>query len=142
MQVSPIPLILMAAFSAACAQAPGPQPVPIGSRSGAEAGPSRATLAALVGEARCDSDTQCRTLPVGASPCGGPEGYLAWSANATDAAALAAEAERYAAARRNANQRSGRVGTCVFLDDPGAYCAPSGRCELKGTRGRPGSGAR
>lgn len=138
MRLNPVPLILACVFSAACAQAPGNEPAP----PGAAPSPSRTALANLVGEARCDSDAQCRTLPIGASPCGGPEAYLAWSTVRTDAAALSAEAERYAVARREAHQRSGRVGICVFLDDPGTWCAPSGRCELKGARSRPGSGVK
>lgn len=139
MRLNLVPLVCSLMLSAACAQTPEVKRTP---SPAAPSNPSRAALAALVGEARCAGDAQCRTLPIGASPCGGPEAYLAWSTDGTNADALAAEAERYAAARRQAHERSGRVGTCVFLDDPGAFCAPSGRCELKGARGRPGPAAR
>ena len=106
-------------------------------------------FAALIGDAACDDDSQCRTLPVGSKPCGGPEYYLAWSTKRTDVAAL-----RQAAAgdvSPPGSRRPGEVSTCVVVTDPGAYCAratgpdagaaqtPGGVCRLRGT-GRGGSG--
>lgn len=84
-----------------------------------------AQLRGLIGDAACVSDDQCRTVAFGAKACGGPQGYLAWSTLHTDATALAATAEQYAARRRADNQREGRVSDCAMVADPGAYCAPA-----------------
>ena len=45
-------------------------------------------LRSLIGTAACSSDSQCRTVAVGAKPCGGPAGYWAWSTQDTDAERL------------------------------------------------------
>jgi hypothetical protein len=93
--------------------------VPLACATGARAEPARA-ISALIGDAACDDDSQCRTLAVGAKPCGGPEYYLAWSTKRTDAAALRQAADSALAAP---SVDRGMQSTCVFVTDPGAYCA-------------------
>jgi hypothetical protein len=88
-----------------------------------------ARLRALAADVQCSDDSQCHTLPLGRSPCGGPEGYLPWSSAHTDGNALRALGERYAAERQAANTASGRVGACRFTPDPGAVCR-AGTCQL------------
>jgi hypothetical protein len=103
-------------------------------------------LRQLIGDAACVSDAQCRTVAIGASACGGPAAYLAWSTLRTDAAAVRQAAERYT--RRSAvPPRRGDASTCRVLADPGAVCrpavaasaaaaaAPTGRCTLRGSGG-------
>jgi len=90
----------------------------------------------LIGPARCTSDQQCRTLPVGAKACGGPAGYWAWSTEGTDAARLAALAARQADAQRRENEVSGLRSNCAMVSDPGAACV-AGRCQTP----PPGRGA-
>jgi hypothetical protein len=114
----------------------GAPPVPVqpaaAQASVAAPGPAADTLAqlrALAADFRCSDESQCHTLPLGQSPCGGPEGYLPWSSAHTDGSALRALAERYAAERRAANTASGRVGACRFTPDPGAVCR-AGACRL------------
>lgn len=82
----------------------------------------RERILGLVGEARCDADAQCRTLPMGSKPCGGPESYLAWSSQQTPAEPLQTLAAQYAAARRAEAQRLGLLSNCMVVTDPGARC--------------------
>ncbi len=97
-----------------------------------------AALQAEVGTASCTSDAQCRTIAVGAKPCGGPSSYLAWSTAVSQEARLSALARDHAQAAKDENLRTGRMSDCALVTDPGAVCSPAGRCEL---RARGGSGA-
>ena len=38
-----------------------------------------ARIRGAVGEARCSDNSQCRTLPIGVKPCGGPEQWLPYA---------------------------------------------------------------
>jgi len=96
----------------------------------------KATIQALIGDAACAADAQCKTIAVGAKACGGPEGYLAWSTSRTDATALAQAADSYAAERHREIASRREMSTCSVLADPGAYCA-AGTCRLRA----PGGGA-
>ena len=80
-------------------------------------------IRALIGDAACDSDDQCRTVPVGAKACGGPEYYLAWSTKRTDPSAFrdASAGSLPPPARRSPGMKS----DCMLVADPGAYCASS-----------------
>lgn len=84
----------------------------------------------LAAEGSCDSSQQCRTLPLGAKSCGGPEAYLAYSTR-RDAAQLAALAERYRKQRVAENEKSGMASDCRLMTDPGAVCR-AGRCQTGG----------
>ena len=104
----------------------------------------RAQVHRLIGRAACDSDAQCRTLPLGARACGGPEAHVAWSVHGTDQAALRRAAERYTdwqaqqAQQAQAQGRRGEMSICMIEIDPGAVCAKppapdrpgTGRCVL------------
>lgn len=89
-----------------------------------------AQLKALAGDAACSSDAQCRTVPVGAKACGGPESYLAYSTDKTSPGKAAELAQRYRKEREAANKASGRISDCRFLMDPGAQCR-AGKCQLR-----------
>ncbi|MES2757496.1 MAG: hypothetical protein V4693_08995 [Pseudomonadota bacterium] len=86
-----------------------------------------AQMRALIGSAACTDSSQCKTVPLGARACGGPEGYLAYSATATPSAPLQALAERHAQQQRTAQAKSGMASTCQFIPDPGAQCR-AGAC--------------
>ena len=88
-----------------------------------------ARIRALAGAATCTESGQCRTLPVGAVPCGGPESYLPYSMSGTDEKALRALGEQYKAERQAANKGGGLMSICRHLPDPGAVCV-SGACQL------------
>lgn len=95
-----------------------------------------------IGDAACDETEQCRVIGVGHKPCGGPSGYLAWSTQGTDAAALQAAVQAQAAAQQRENEASGMRSTCSIVPAPSASCRPrasDGRktCQLDpASRGR------
>ncbi len=89
----------------------------------------------LIGSARCTQNSDCRSTGIGASPCGGPEQYLAWSTVATDADALQKLTARYATQRRKLHEQTGMATVCVLLPEPGVSCGGEGtgatdRCVL------------
>ena len=100
--------------------------------------PDERTLAAihaLIGSAPCQSEGQCRTIGIGANPCGGPERYLAWSTFATDGSALQNLVARHAEQRRKLHEQTGMSSVCVLIPEPGVHCArqgadATGRCML------------
>jgi hypothetical protein len=103
----------------------------------------RADIVRLVGDAACTDDTQCRALPLGSKPCGGPEAYIAWSTAGTDAGQLEALAQRYKQARTARNQQLGLVSDCAVVPEPPVRCvrvtagASTGRCTALAARGGP-----
>lgn len=117
------PWMLLVLAAAACAA-----PAPL-SREGLVA-----KMDALIGTASCDSDAQCRSIGVGARPCGGPASYRPWSTVQTDAEQLKAAADALTSFDRAAAERDGRVSDCRMQPDPGAVCRPSSdggkRCQL------------
>jgi len=117
------PWLLLAMATAACAA-----PAPLSRQD------LVAKMDALIGTATCDSDAQCRSIGVGARPCGGPAGYRPWSTVQTDAAQLKAAADALAALDRAAAERDGLASDCRMRPDPGAVCRPASdggkRCVL------------
>jgi len=88
-----------------------------------------------VGDARCSTDSQCRTLAIGAKACGGPESWLAWSTSAAPgttgrADRLQAWSVELATLQRQRQQASGMVSNCQYNADPGAVCQAQ-RCGLQ-----------
>jgi hypothetical protein len=94
-----------------------------------QGGDTLARIHALVGVPSCSADAQCKTLALGARPCGGPEGYLAYSSARTPEAELRVLGGTYQAERRAANNRAGMVSDCRVQPDPGAVCR-AGACTL------------
>ena len=140
-------LAAMAIALAACVHAapataadPPARPAPAASSLSREgSGPAlHAQVQRLIGRAACDSDAQCRTLPLGARACGGPETYVAWSVLGTDQAALQRAGERYGQWQAQQQARSGTMSICMVEIDPGAVCSRpattaqpgTGRCVL------------
>ena len=98
-------------------------------------------ITAEIGTARCEQDSQCRSLPVGHKACGGPTGHLAWSTVVSQESRLTALAQQHQQAARRAVEKSGRMSDCMFVADPGARCnTQTQRCELN-PRGRSGPSA-
>ncbi len=92
-------------------------------------GDTLARIRATIGDASCTHSGQCRTLPIGAMACGGPESYLPYSESRTDEKTLRALGEQYKAERQAQNKASGLMSTCRYMTDPGAVCT-SGSCVL------------
>lgn len=131
-------LILLLGCSACSTHAEDPgraAPRAAAPAAGAPAAPTpaeSATLArirTLIGEASCTHSGQCRTLPIGAMACGGPEDYLPYSESRTDEKTLRALGEQYKAERIAENKARGLMSICRYLPDPGAVCT-SGTCQL------------
>ncbi len=82
-----------------------------------------------IGSPRCERDSQCRTVALGARACGGPETYRAHALQGPAAARLEQLAEQHRLTRRALHAQSGRAGICQVLADPGARCVTQ-RCAL------------
>ena len=92
--------------------------------SASAAAEAQARVSSLIGDAACDSQSQCRTVGIGARPCGGPESWLAWSTRSTDARALQEAVQAGAQAAKDANQRSGLASDCRVRPEPSVVCRP------------------
>ncbi|MED5619340.1 hypothetical protein [Ideonella sp. BN130291] len=123
------------ATTASTAAGDASQPAASSPAGNTAAGTSAAALLTqlqqAVGTAACKEDAECRTLPVGAKACGGPSGYIAWSATQSDGALLERLAREHAKAESARNARSGMVSNCMMESDPGARCVAQ-RCVLRG----------
>ncbi len=83
-----------------------------------------ARIGDLIGEARCESHAQCRTIGVGAKPCGGPATYWAWSTRDTDEKALRQAVEEDARLAREEIAREGLMSNCAIVPEPQVSCSP------------------
>lgn len=125
MTMRQLSLILLLACTACNASRPGPPLAP-------PATPVLTPLAqihSMIGSAACTDSTQCKSLAIGASACGGPDSYLAYSTAITASAPLQALAMRVAQQRHTELMNSGSVSACQFIVDPGAQCR-AGTCVL------------
>ena len=86
-----------------------------------------ARIRGAVGEARCSSDSQCSTLPIGEKSCGGPEQWLPYARQSSSTEQLKSWSAELSAAAKRRNQSSGMAGICQYTPDPGAVCV-AGRC--------------
>ena len=99
-----------------------------------------ARIRGAVGEARCSDNSQCRTLPIGEKPCGGPEQWLPYASATAPIEKLKAWSVELSAAAKRRNETSGMVGNCSYTPDPGAVCV-AGRCGVAGAAGAGGVGS-
>lgn len=83
----------------------------------------------MIGDAACTESAHCKTLAIGASACGGPESYLAYSTAMTAAGPLQALAMRHTQQRNAELMNAGEASPCQFVVDPGAQCR-AGNCVL------------
>ena len=124
-------LLLLVSCTACTSQAQGPVRAQVKGETSISAAPA-STLADIrrqIGTPTCTDNAQCRTLPVGAMACGGPQEYLPYSTQKSDANALRALSERSYAEAKAALTASGMVSTCMLKADPGAVCV-AGTCQL------------
>jgi hypothetical protein len=89
----------------------------------------RQQIQAEIGDAPCDTNQQCRTLPIGHRACGGPESFLPYSTKRSDTAKLLDLAAQDSAASKAQNEQSGMMSTCQAIMDPGSTCS-AGHCAL------------
>lgn len=128
-----LPLILACAACTTDASSPSapvrPAPAAKTAPTAASGDATFAQIRAMAGAASCTGSSQCRTLPLGARACGGPEGYLPYSTANNTEPALKALGERYKQERQAYNKTSGMMSDCRFMMDPGAVCQ-AGTCQL------------
>jgi hypothetical protein len=92
-----------------------------------------AEIKTRIGPAVCSIDSDCRALPMGSRPCGGPAEYRPYSIRGTDEGALerlAAEHQRLSA---QLDAQRPVAGACVVLETPTAHCERSAplACRLR-----------
>jgi len=124
-------LLLLVSCTACTSQAQGPVRAQVKGETSIGTAPAN-TLADIrrqIGTPTCSENAQCRTLPVGAMACGGPQEYLPYSTQKSDANALRALSERSYTETKAALTASGMVSTCMLKADPGAVCV-AGTCQL------------
>jgi len=85
---------------------------------------------AIIGDAICTSDNECRLIGYGAKPCGGPGRYLPYSIQSTDVASLGEKVNEFNALGRELNRRTGIASDCMVTPKPRVSCIES-RCVTK-----------
>lgn len=71
-----------------------------------------------VGQARADDISQCRILPIGTKPCGGPWGYLVYSKKESNQKRLETLVDYYDKLDKIRNEEEGRISTCEVATPP------------------------
>lgn len=83
----------------------------------------------LVGDANADTLSQCKILAVGQRPCGGPEGYIAYSTLDTNVSALIRLTSRYNRLSVTRVEEEGMYSTCEIVPEPPVHLS-NGKCVL------------
>ncbi|OGT20347.1 MAG: hypothetical protein A2V90_05875 [Gammaproteobacteria bacterium RBG_16_57_12] len=80
-------------------------------------------IATMVQQGNCDTDFQCRSLPVGEKPCGGPRYYYPYSVSSMNNSVLMGKVTEYGRLDKERNIKlNADVSNCVAVRDPGARC--------------------
>jgi hypothetical protein len=87
----------------------------------------RAEIDALVGQAACADESECRYIGLGAKPCGGVWEFLIYSVSSVDTTALRQKVEEYNAFEARMNRRYGYVSDCSLAAVPTLGCV-AGQC--------------
>ena len=82
----------------------------------------REEIYALVGDAPCESESDCHFIGLGAKPCGGPWEYLIFSTAYTQARILRDMVGRYNEFEAEMNRAYGYVSDCAFAAEPEVGC--------------------
>ena len=90
----------------------------------------------MTGEASCQGDGDCRLVPVGSKPCGGPRAYAVFSTTVSDSLRVQAWAESLRIEERNRNLREGRNSDCALVTPPTPRCR-AGRCVAEAQEAAP-----
>ncbi len=81
----------------------------------------------LVGEASCSELNECRALPFGAKPCGGPWEYLIYSSINSDTLKIQEKVDEYNEWNEVINERYGYTSECSEAEAPQLLCL-KGKC--------------
>jgi hypothetical protein len=85
----------------------------------------------LIGAATCEADGECRSVPVGAKPCGGPRTYQIYSTRVTDSGKLLKRVAAHRALDVELNRKYGWTSDCSVVSEPAVSCR-EGRCARRG----------
>lgn len=91
-----------------------------------------AAVDAVIGEPLCGEASECRAVPFGAKPCGGPWRYKIFNAAAVDTLVLLEMIAEYDAFNEVLNLRYNWSSDCMFVVAPDLDCL-DGRCIPVGT---------
>ena len=83
---------------------------------------ARKTIDALTANRRCESKSDCRWLPLGSLPCGGPRTYTVYSHGLIRTWRLKRLSEKHMAADAKLNRLLGRVSICPYIAPPEIDC--------------------
>lgn len=129
-------LILLIGCAACTTQATDPASAPASAPVtgappvvGLQPGATVSEIRNLIGTPACSDNAQCRSLPVGALACGGPQEYLPYSTAQGKEGALQKLAEQSKTERQAEIGRTGEMSICIHRPDPGAVCV-AGTCQL------------
>jgi hypothetical protein len=81
----------------------------------------------LIGTATCEADAECRSVPVGAKPCGRPWTYQVYSTRVTDSRKLLERVAAHRALNVALNRKYGWSSDCSVVSEPAVSCR-EGRC--------------
>ena len=81
----------------------------------------------LVGEASCSELSECRALPFGAKPCGGPWEYLIYSSINSDTLKIKEKVDEYNEWNEVINERYSYTSECSEAEAPQLLCL-NGKC--------------
>jgi hypothetical protein len=84
---------------------------------------AKARIETEIGDARCDSARQCKTIAAVDAVCGGPIEYFAYSVKQSDVKKLRAAVGAYGALLEEKDKQNAMVLNCTTLRDPGATCS-------------------
>jgi hypothetical protein len=76
----------------------------------------------LIGEANCESTSQCRSIGFGDKPCGGFWEYLVYSIKDTDTLLVQGKVKQYNALDEQRNKEQNTVSDCAYLLEPELEC--------------------
>ena len=81
----------------------------------------------VVAEGDFSAIGECRALPFGAKPCGGPWEYLIYSTTDTDTLKIEEKVDAYNEWNRVLNSRYGYISDCGIAAEPQLLCL-NGKC--------------
>jgi len=89
----------------------------------------RLAIDVAVGDPLANSAGQCKVIPLGVKPCGGPRNYLVYSMEVTEDQTLRGLVSQYNRCEEQRNERLGLMSDCEFVEQPRPVLR-DGRCVL------------
>ena len=86
------------------------------------------TIRELIGQPECSDAAQCRSIPFGSKPCGGPWEYLVYSTTQTDSILLAEYVMEYNRFEDEMNKKYGYMSDCMVILPPTSLECSKGLC--------------